>query len=1677
VRLRRFLVLILAIFCISSIARAQDYGQEWIDFNKNYFKVSLAQDGIYRITYTDLINAGFPVASVDPRRLQIFHRGEEQAISVIGQGDAVFNTSDYIEFYGQRNDGTLDAALYEPQSAQPHNFYNIYSDSSAYFLTYNLTPINGKRIQSFLENNVGGLPAESSHTNDLLVLNTANYSSGRSFNSGDVTRFTFFDEGEGWTSPLFQEGEFLDTSITGIDNTVTIDGNPQLEVLLVGRDDVTHFAEVFVGPNVAALRSLGTVSFTDYESFIFNAPVTYSDLSASGELLVRVEALGDNGGNDRISVSYVRLEYPEGFDAQSENLKIFKLNQNPGNKSYLEINNVPGAPRLYDITDPDNIIRIGINQIGADINAIVNNTSLSREILLFSENALLTPVIKNISFREIDATAHDYIIISNKILRQSAGGIADPINEYATYRASNDGGSFDTLTVDMDLLYNQFHYGETSAQAIKNFMRFMVDQGDPMYLLLIGKGLDPRFNFHRNSSGFVNVTKLGITYQIRDLVPSAGNPGSDIEFTAGLGSTTYEPAVPVGRLPASNSSQVLAYLNKVKEMASLPFDELWRKDVLQLSGGISAFELSRFRDFMQGFENIAEDNFFGGKITQINKQSNSTVELINVSDEINKGVNLVTFFGHSSPSVIDIDIGFVTDPVLGYNNQGKYPSFLINGCNAGQFFNQNILFGEDWINAADRGALGFIAHASFGFSNSLRNYTDTFYEVAYGDSLFINKSIGEVHKETARRYMEDNSDTPLNITQAQQMVLLGDPAINIFGAEQPDFEINADNISAESFTNEPISAESDSFLLKMVARNFGITTKDSLKVNIRRTLTDNTSIAYDTIFRSVKYADTLLFLVPNAISNSAGNNQFTITLDPLDSISELNEVNNTAIFNIFIPLFGTKNLYPINYSIENQRDVQLLAQATDPFSSTRNFLFELDTVSSFDSPFRKQTSVSARILASWSPEILPEVTANDSTVYFWRTKFSQPAPGESDEWVVSSFIYINNGPEGWSQSVFDQYSENTLLGLTRNETSKELEFERTSTDVSITTFGSANPSTIADISVQLNGTEYNINNLKRCRDNTINLIAFDKNTSVPYAGIPFIFQDPKTCGRTPQVINSFRLNEMETGGDDLLEYIDQVSESDSVVIYSIGNPQYSLWSNTLKSKMEELGLSSAGISLLQDGEPWIVFARKGAPVGTAEEYLSSTSPETEQELSISRSVSGIFSDGSMTSTIIGPSSNWELIRTRTEPLESNDTFSYDIIGINTEGEESELFTNINSSLFDISSVNTVQYPYLKLRVEVSDDVNLTAPQLDKWQVIYEGVPEGIFLLNEEFEMNKNAQEGEQLDLSFNFLNISDRSFSDSLSVNYTTFNQSNQTSEQLSKNILAPTPSDTTSFNISLSTRGKSGLNSLNVFVNPRVEPEQYYDNNILDISDYLNVEADEINPILDVVFDGQRILDGDIVSPSPVISIILKEENQFLLKSDTTGINIFIKQECETCVFQRITFSQPNVQWFPATQEEEFRVEYQPEPLEDGIYTLRVEASDETGNQSGMEPYTIRFEVINETTITNFYPYPNPFSTSTRFIFTLTGSVIPDEIKIQIMTVSGRIVREITQNELGPINIGNNVTDFAWNGRDEFGDQLANGVYIYRVLVNSNGESVKGRSTSADRAFKKGYGKLYLLR
>jgi flagellar hook assembly protein FlgD len=99
----------------------------------------------------------------------------------------------------------------------------------------------------------------------------------------------------------------------------------------------------------------------------------------------------------------------------------------------------------------------------------------------------------------------------------------------------------------------------------------------------------------------------------------------------------------------------------------------------------------------------------------------------------------------------------------------------------------------------------------------------------------------------------------------------------------------------------------------------------------------------------------------------------------------------------------------------------------------------------------------------------------------------------------------------------------------------------------------------------------------------------------------------------------------------------------------------------------------------------------------------------------------------------------------------------------------------------------------------------------------------------------------------------------------------------------------------------------------------------------------------------------------------------------------------------------------------------------------------------------------------------------------------VPQEFKIQIMSITGKIVKEITRQELGDIRIGTNITEYKWDGTDTYGQKLGNGVYLYRVISSLDGKQMdKFRLNDTydqqgldvtDQYFKKGYGKMVILR
>ncbi len=1668
--------LMASLVTFSGLSVHAQVGNEWINYDQSYLKVKTAENGIYRLTYQQLIAAGFPANSIDPRKIQLFHRGVEQAIEITGQADGSFNPSDLLYFYGKKNDGVLDAELYRPREAQPHQYHNIYSDTTAYFLTYRLDAGQGKRmVRETAGGNIAAMSLQSITKGEAFRLEVGAFYAGLSYTQGSITNIfmSWFDYGGAFMGTQIRRGQSRDHTIANLTQLNTAGPNPSMELMLIGRNRGPHRGEILVGPNAANLRSLGFLEFDDHNAIKGNYELNWSDIGANGQMVVRVSSIGVAGvSNDFQCPAYYLIEYPKTVDGAGSE-KIITAPQATVN-SKIALPNSAGLFEVFDISDPNNIRILRKAASGANTEIAIVQSGVEKTLWKAATSDIQTPVLEKVTFRAFNPSEYNYYIVSHYLLMQAGGSYANPVAAYRDYRASPQGGGYEALVVEINDIYNQFSYGEVTATGLLRFTKFIYDVGREPFMFLVGKPMNPRLSPHRNPSPNENN---------RDFVPTAGEPLSDNLFSLGLGGNPLLPYVPTGRLNARNAGEVANYLDKVIEHEARPFDDLERKKMLHLSGGANTIELNAFRSFLNSFGTIAEGPLMGADITTVGKRTTSTVELINISQEVNEGVAVITFFGHSGADVADIDIGFVSSDNFGYRNKGKYPIVIVNGCDAGNYSTPTKTFGEDWITTKDRGAIGFFAHSHVGISTQLRRFTEIFYRTALTDSAYINEPIGKVFYEALRVQLQGRVANLGDVAHVQQTNFQGDPAVKIFAVKKPDYAIAAEDLYVEAFDGRNVRIELDSFRLAIPIKNFGLATLSPLDIDVTRTLPDGRVInQVRSVANNIFNQDTLFVSIQREGSESAGLNSIQVRLDSENKLDEIRKDNNVASFQFNISISGTANIFPGNFSIQDQTNLGLIALANDLLEGEREFLMELDTTRFFTSPATRRIRQLMDGVSKWQVDLSTLIPTQDTTVIYWRSKYGQALANEDTSWTVSSFTYINNGPKGWAQAHQMQLEENLNAGLEPNYADGRWEFQSSSNELLVRTYGANHPNfNNSNIDVLLNDFQFIINaSYGACRNNTLNAIAFDQFSAVPYRVLSynqFDVLDPASCGRVPQVINNMTQADI-TGGRRMLEtYISSVKAGDNVLIYSAGLVQYQSWTEATYQAFAGIGLDPASIKALQAGEPMIVYGVKGAEIGTATFVKAAAGGNaSEQEISIEQTITARFGLGRFKTGNIGPAVSWGSF---TRNIQANSVFEqseFNIYGITPSQREELLFANEQSISRNLNTIQANLYPYLRLELILENEETFSPAQLKNWIISYDELAEGVLFSLQPSSENSVIQ-GAVFNAEFEFFNSSSGIFTDSLLVQYEITNRETSLKKAGEFLVNAPAAGEGIVFALPVSTVDMVGVNDLVVAINDNLLPEQEYENNRLVLNNFLLVAADGVAPVVDVAFDGAYIMDGEIVSSRPTISVELRDDNAFLLKSDTIGMVISLKSPCAACAFQIIPFSNPKVQWFPATETSPFRVELRPELMDDGVYSLRVQAADAAGNSAGFDPYSISFEVSNASEITNFYPYPNPFSTSTRFVFTLTGSEIPDDIRIQVMTISGKVVREIGMAEIGNVRIGNNLTEFAWDGTDQFGDKLANGVYFYRVMVQKAGGSMATRATAGDQGFKNGFGKLYILR
>ena len=124
--------------------------------------------------------------------------------------------------------------------------------------------------------------------------------------------------------------------------------------------------------------------------------------------------------------------------------------------------------------------------------------------------------------------------------------------------------------------------------------------------------------------------------------------------------------------------------------------------------------------------------------------------------------------------------------------------------------------------------------------------------------------------------------------------------------------------------------------------------------------------------------------------------------------------------------------------------------------------------------------------------------------------------------------------------------------------------------------------------------------------------------------------------------------------------------------------------------------------------------------------------------------------------------------------------------------------------------------------------------------------------------------------------------------------------------------------------------------------------------------------------------------------------------------------------------------------------VRYQLQELSEGVHTLNLRVWDVHNNSSEANTEFV-VASSSELALTHVLNYPNPFTTHTDFYFEHNQACNNLDVEVQVYTISGKLVKTIRENVLTE---GFRSQGISWDGKDDFGDNIGRGVYVYRVKV-----------------------------
>ncbi|HRJ84240.1 MAG TPA: FlgD immunoglobulin-like domain containing protein, partial [Ignavibacteria bacterium] len=417
---------------------------------------------------------------------------------------------------------------------------------------------------------------------------------------------------------------------------------------------------------------------------------------------------------------------------------------------------------------------------------------------------------------------------------------------------------------------------------------------------------------------------------------------------------------------------------------------------------------------------------------------------------------------------------------------------------------------------------------------------------------------------------------------------------------------------------------------------------------------------------------------------------------------------------------------------------------------------------------------------------------------------------------------------------------------------------------------------------------------------------------------------------------------------------------------------------------------------------------------------------------------------------IGPAHRWKYFSWN-RVLPGGSSVNFDVTGVDVFGNAVPLYSGLSSNTYTaLDTVSSYIYPDLDLRANIEIDTlsGIESPEFNSLYFSYtppaEIIPDNYSFIRSDSIVNEGAQ-----------VNISVRNYNigfvpAGVIVYKWTANAYNGLVTLRTDTVYTPLMPDSNYVStVTINTQGLKNPQStidtldINFEVTMLNNQNDYYPFNNFAFTDIVIV-GDSTGPAIDVTYDGNKILDGDLIPARPEILFRFYDESKLEYSmADTAGI--FIRLDGRRINYFTSGVQNPEITFTPVNDGSlKTSVLYKPE-LTAGTHLLQYYGADKDGNRDTL---VNNVYISYDFAVRNLFNYPNPMQGNTYFTFDLFASEAPQSCIIKIYTVAGRLVRNVE----GQARVGFN--NIYWDGKDGDGETMANGIYLYKLILEGSGKT-----------------------